>query len=264
MFATHTSGSASSVGGSLNMNVFNRLFTIVGLLTLLVGGVITLIAPATMLALIQNAADTLHRVFFIGMSDWARLIMRIITATIFALIALALLWLEVRRPAQKSIQVTKAGGTMIRISTDAVESKLRDAIDGLPGVIGSKVVAQTRGKAIAVQLDVLATKETDLVSKAEEIAAVTHTLIQDQLGLKLHGRPQIVIKAGAGRAKTDKKSLFPSFGRDTKPKPAQPAIAEPVGETPMVSAEPVPEVPNAPATEIADELEQRRRIATDG
>jgi hypothetical protein len=249
------------------MNVFNRLFTVVGLLTVLIGGVVTLIAPAFMLGLIQNAADTAHRLFFVGMSDWARLVMRVIIATVFALIVVSLLWLEIRRPAQKSIQVNKAGGTMIRISTDAVEGKLRDAVDNLPGVIGSKVLAQTRGKAIGVQLDVLATKETDLVAKAEEISALTHTLIQDQLGLKLHSRPQIVIKAGAGRAKTDRKSLFPSFGGKTDKSKSGTAESAP---EPAIAAPAIIETTSAPApdavatiTDDAAEIDHRRRIATD-
>jgi hypothetical protein len=250
------------LGEIIVMNVFNRLFTVVGLLTLLIGGVITLVAPALMLGLIQNAADTAHRMFFIGMSDWARLVMRVIIATIFGLIMLALLWLELRRPAQKSIQVNKAGGTMIRISTDAVESKLRDAVDNLPGVIGSKVLAQTRGKAIGVQLDVLATKDTDLVAKAEEISAVTHALVQDQLGLKLHSRPQIVIKAGAGRAKTDRKPLFPSFGRSDNTKPAQVETETASVVAPAVEPEPAPLTPTL--VEDAAELEHRRRIANGG
>jgi hypothetical protein len=252
------------------MNVFNRLFTVVGLLTLLIGGVVTLVAPAFMLGLIQNAADSAHNLFFVGMSEWARLVMRVIIATIFGLIVVSLLWLELRRPAQKSIQVNKAGGTMIRISTDAVESKLRDAVDNLPGVIGSKVLAQTRGKAIAVQLDVLATKDTDLVAKAEEISGVTHTLIQDQLGLKLHSRPQIVIKAGAGRAKTDRKSLFPSFGGKTDKPKSTPAESAPELSAPAAAAvEPIPaeSAASTAQTDVVDDvaaIDHRRRIATDG
>jgi hypothetical protein len=221
-----------------------------------------------MLAFLHNTADTIHTSLFAGMTDWARFGVRLMAAVIFGLIMLGILWIELRRPPQKSIEVAKQGGTMIRISTDAVEAKLRDAVDNLSGVIGSKVSAQTRGKAIAVNLDVLATRETDLVAKAEEIAALTQSTIQEQLGLKLHSRPQIVIKAGPGKAKVDRKPLFPGFTPKAEPAKSRPA------EVPAVIAAPeaVVTAPHEPEATVGDAkisdaeleaamLEHRKRVS---
>lgn len=211
------------------MNVFNRIFTVVGIIVLIVVGAATLISPAIVLAFIQNSANAIHVSVFAGMTDWARFGVRVLATVIFVLIMLGLLWLELRRPAQRTIEVGRyTGGTTIHISTDAVESKIRDAVDALSGVIGAKVRATHRNKSVELSMDVLATRETDLVAKAEEIAAITRLIVQDQLGLKLHSKPQVTIKAGAGKAKIDRKPLFPSGnGSATKPKPVEEPIALP-------------------------------------
>jgi phosphotransferase system glucose/maltose/N-acetylglucosamine-specific IIC component len=212
------------------MNVFNRLFTIVTIVLLIIFGAALLITPATVLGLIHSASAA----FRTSVPDPApRLALRVLAAIIFVLIMLGLLWLELRRPAVRTIEVGRyTGGTTIKISTDAVESKVRDAIDNLPGVIGSKVGAIARSKAVDVRLAVLATKDTDLVGKAEEIAALTRMIIQDQLGLKLHGKPQVTIKAGAGKARIDRKPMIPTFG------PRKPEIAAPKPDVDVIDGKP--------------------------
>lgn len=196
------------------MNVFNRLFTITGIIVLIVAGTATLISPATVLSFIQTTADAIHVNVFANMGELARLGVRSLAAVIFVLIMLGLLWLEVRRPPQRTIEVGRyTGGTTIKISTDSIESKIRDSVDSLGGVIGARVSANTRSKAVDVSIDVLATKETDLVAKAEEVSAITRMIVQDHLGLKLYGKPQVTIKSGAGRAKVDRKPFLPPVGR---------------------------------------------------
>ncbi len=216
------------------MNVFNRLFTVITLIFLIVIGTAALVSPSTMITFVQNSANLMRQTLFPSTDASMRLGLRLLMTVIFVLVTLSILWLELRRPAAKTIEVGRyTGGTTIRISTDAVESKIRDAIDALGGVIGTKVKATTRNKAIEVHMDVLATRDTDLVSKAEEAAAITRVIVQDQLGLKLHSKPQVTIKAGAGKAKVDRKPLFP--GGMSKPKPAD-------GVAPVA-----PAIPEAPA-----------------
>ncbi len=219
------------------MNVFNRLFTIMGIIVLIVAGTATLISPATVLSFIQTTANTIHVNVFANMGELARLGVRSLAAVIFVLIMLGLLWLEVRRPAQRTIEVGRyTGGTTIKISTDSIESKIRDSVDSLGGVIGARVSANTRSKAVDVSIDVLATKDTDLVAKAEEVSAITRMIVQDHLGLKLYGKPQVTIKSGAGKAKVDRKPFLPPIGRarsdEVETAPATPAKAEDVQSKP--------------------------------
>ncbi len=238
------------------MNVFNRLFTIVGLIVLLAAGLLSLLSPSTAIALPQSIADSIRVNVFGTMPNYARFWVRFLAATIFALIMAGVLWLELRRPAQRSIEVGRSSGagTTIRISTDAVEGKVRDKVDSLDGVIGSKVRAVTHNKSIDISIDVLATKDADLVAKAEEIAALTRVIVQDELGLKLYGKPQVTIKAGAGKARIDRKPLFP-IG---KSKPSD-ALQRPASDlAPAANATADDDSAVEPSTARPEEAERKR------
>lgn len=186
------------------MNAFNRIFVIITLVVLLVAGVVTLLSPAFTLGLMQNTANNIHNSFFAGYSDAGRIIARISLAIGWAMLFGFLLWAQLRRSSSRTIEVARyTGGNAIRISTGAVAEKVQDAVNAVGGVIDAKVKATGRERAVEIKLDVTATKDTDLVSKAEEIAIVTRQVVQDQLGLKLSGKPQVSIRAKEGKpAKT--------------------------------------------------------------
>jgi hypothetical protein len=180
----------------MSMNAFNRVFVIITLTALLLAGVVTLVAPAFTLGLIQNTANNIRANFFAGFTDAGRVITRITLAIGWAMLIGLILWRELRRTSSRTIEVARyTGGNAIRISTGAVAEKVQDAVNGIGGVIDAKVKATGRERAVEIRLDVTATRDTDLVSKAEEIAIVTRQVVQDQLGLKLSGKPQVAIQA---------------------------------------------------------------------
>jgi hypothetical protein len=184
----------------LSMNAFNRVFVIVALVALLVAGVVTLLSPAFTLSLLQNTANNIRNTFFLGFTDIGRVITRVTLAIGWAMIFGFLLWTQLRRSSSRTIEVARyTGGNAIRISTGAVAEKVQDAVNAVGGVIDAKVKATGRDRAVEIQLDVTATKDTDLVSKAEEIAITTRQVVQDQLGLKLSGKPQVSIRAKEGK-----------------------------------------------------------------
>jgi hypothetical protein len=221
------------------MNAFNRVFVIITLVVLLVAGVLALVAPAFTLSLIQNTANSIRTNFFAGFTDVGRFIARVTLAIGWAMLMGLLLWREMRRSSSRTIEVARyTGGNAIRISTGAVAEKVQDAVNGISGVIDAKVKATGRERAVEIKLDVTATKDTDLVSKAEEIAIVTRQVVQDQLGLKLSGKPQVAIQA-----KDAKPAKFKPVKRN-----APPLIEE--TETPAQTLEPaapeeVPALPEA-------------------
>jgi hypothetical protein len=238
------------------MNVFNRLFTVAGMILLLAAGLLALLSPATAIAIPQTIADSIRTNFFGTMTDTARFGVRLLAAVIFALIMAGVLWLELRRPVQRTIEVGRESGasTTIRISTDAVESKVRDKVDNLDGVIGSKVRAVTRNKGVDVSIDVRATKDTDLVAKAEEVSALTRMIVQDELGLKLHGKPQVTITPTAGKARVARKPLFPGGKAQPAETPQRPALEPAPASAAVLDDEPL--VADAPA--LPDEPERKR------
>lgn len=215
------------------MNAFNRIFVIITLAILLVLGAATLISPAFVLNLAQSVADTVRHSFFRAYTDIGRFITRFILAIVWVALLGVLLWLELRRPGSRTIEVARyTGGSAIRISTTAVADKVREEVNALDGVIDTHVQATGRNKAVELKLDVSAAKGVDLVAKAEEIAQVTRRVAQDELGLKLTGKPEVAIQ--------------PKSGKPMAAKPPKPTLAL---ETPSA--------PELPASDVASTDSQR-------
>ncbi|BCX03587.1 MAG: hypothetical protein KatS3mg053_1525 [Candidatus Roseilinea sp.] len=237
------------------MNTFNRVFVIVTLGVLLILGAFALVTPAGFLALMQSIANWFRGTVFAAYSDTGRVLVRLILAIIWIALIGLLLWWEVRRPGSRNIEIARyTGGSTIRISTDAVQEKVKEQVDAIAGVIESKVHATGRNRAVELSLDVSVTKDVDLVAKAEEVAAVTRQVVQDQLGLKLAGKPQVAIKAKAG------KLAIP------KPLPAREPAAAPA---PLLAEEETPYLPPAvteaeyapPPPAAADDSPEPQRLS---
>lgn len=217
------------------MNTFNRIFVIVALGVLLVLGAFALVTPAGFLALMQSIADWFRGTVFAAYSDTGRVLVRLILAIIWVALIGLLLWWELRRPGSRTIEIARyTGGSTIRIGTEAVQEKVKEQVDAIAGVLESKVRATGRNRAVELSLDVSVTKDVDLVAKAEEVAAVTRQVVQDQLGLKLAGKPQVAIKAKPGK---------PAIA---KPLPIQePAPAPAPASAPLLAEEETPYLPPA-------------------
>jgi hypothetical protein len=211
------------------MNAFNRVFVVAALIALIIAGTITLVSPALTLSLIRNAADSMRAGPFAGFTDVGRVITRFILAIVWIALIGALLWLELRRPGSRTVEIARyTGGNTIRISTDAVAEKIKEEVCAVAGVIDAKVRAIGRNRAVELQLDVSAAKDVDLVAKAEEIATLTRRIAQDELGLKLTGKPQVAIKAKQGKPAQIKQTSKPAFS----------SIEEPAALPTMVLPEP--------------------------
>jgi hypothetical protein len=211
------------------VHTFNRIFVLVMLSLLLVLGAFVLIAPAAWLSLMRSIADWFRGTVFVAYSDTGRVLARVLMAVVWAALIGSLIWLELRQGSSRDIEIVHhAGESTIRISTEDVRERVKSQVDAIPGVLGSKVHVIGRDRAVELKLDVTVTKDLDLVAKAEEVALVARQVAQDQLGLRLAGKPQVSIRAKAGSS-------------PIAPAPARPAA------TPVV--EPTP----SPAPSFADQ-----------
>lgn len=168
------------------MNLFNRIFTLVSIVVLALLGLAVLLIPLGFLSFtssVLNASEVTQPGF------------RIVTALAVLAIAIFLIWLEFRRPGSRTVEVSRASGGSIRITTHDIEDRIKQQVDAISGVIGVRVRANERDNAVVARLEVQATSGTDLIAKGEEIAAITRVVVQDQLGLKMYGKPQITIQA---------------------------------------------------------------------
>lgn len=197
------------------MNIFNRIFTIVGLFVMLSVGAVVLIVPSEALAVMHVAADAGRLMLFPGWDPLPRLLLRISFASVWIVALGALLWLEVRRAPETVLAVARRdGGAIIHIAARSVESRIDDAVDGMPGVIAARARVRPRSKGVVVSVDVRATRETDPVACAAEAAEAVRRIVQNELGLRLAAEPQIQLRTTAGVAKIDRRpSLLERFRR---------------------------------------------------
>jgi hypothetical protein len=217
------------------MNAFNRIFVIVTLVVLLVLGAFALVTPAGLLSAMQSIANWFRGTVFAAYSDTGRVLVRLILAIVWVALIGLLLWREVRRTSSRHIEIARyTGGSTIRISTDAVQEKVKEQVDAIAGVIESKVHATGHNRAVELKLEVSVTRDVDLIAKAEEVAAATRQIVQDQLGLKLAGKPQVAIKAKAGRP------ITPKPAQEPQPAPAPLLAEEETPYLPPALAEPEP------------------------
>lgn len=215
----------------LAMNAFNRAYTLVSLIVLLIVGVFALIAPGAFIGLIQGAADGLHRVLFGGMGDAPvlRLVIRVVIAAIFAAVILVALYLEIQRPGARTIEVARQQGSRIRVMNETVERKVQNQIEGLGEITQAKVRVSEKGKAVVASVEVFTTRDADAIAKGADVAKVVTIVIQDQMGLTLAGKPDVVVKqTNAKTGKPQTTTLLSSSGEPASPEPAglQPVATE--------------------------------------
>jgi hypothetical protein len=198
------------------MNLFNRIFTIITLVAVAILGAATLVLPAQMLQFAGDLANAIHNSVFGDMAQTARIAIRIAIALVLVVVVFLLLWLETRRGGARHVDVAKASGGRIRIHTGDVESRIQQQVDAVSGILSSRVHVAERDRAVVASLEVVSAPGIDLVAKGEEVAAVTRIAVQDQLGLKLYGKPQITMKSS--KAKPLPASVVkapPAAGTDT-------------------------------------------------
>lgn len=211
------------------MQTFNRVFVVAALGVLLVLGVFVLVAPAAWLGLMRAIADWFRGTVFVAYSDTGRVLARVLMAMVWAALIGFLIWLELRQGGSRDIEIARhTGESAIRISTDAVRERVKARVDAIPGVLSSKVRVIGRDRAAEMKLDVTVTKDLDLVAKAEEIALAVRQVAQEQLGLKLASKPQVAIRAKAGRPSVAPPTAEPAAVApvDSVPPPALPLAEE--------------------------------------
>jgi hypothetical protein len=173
------------------MNLFNRVFTIVLIVILMILGLGVIFLSDNMIILSTNLLNLIKPVDGV---------IRALVGVAYLVLMFFLLWLEFRRPGSRTVEVARSSGGRIRITTSHVEERIAQQVDALSGVIAARVRVNERDNAVVANLDVQATPDVDLIAKGEEIAAITRIAVQDQLGLKLYGKPNITLKTN--KAKT--------------------------------------------------------------
>jgi hypothetical protein len=178
------------------MNIFNRVIMILLLLILIVLTAVVAIAPTASLNLTANFFQWAYQnadAYTKG-TDWAFFAAgRVIIGGAIVILCLLVIWLELRRPRNKTIRAQKMEGGEAHIAIDSIAQRLAYNIDKLPDVVKVSPRITERSRGVDVDLLLETSPDIDIPMKTEEVLQVTREVIVDRMGLKL-GKVQVKIK----------------------------------------------------------------------
>ncbi len=205
------------------MNVLNRVLII--LATLLAVAAVTLAAalPAQTLAVVVAQLSALK-----GLADRLLPNGRLLVAGVGLIIDLLLLfwlWLEIRRPRYRTVQVNRADGASAEVTTTTLTERVEEEVDALAGVVWARAKVKSFGRSVEVAVEADILPNTPVAVTAGEIAGTVREVAETKMGLRLRGKPKVRIKAMREPDPPDDLNIEP-----IPAEPAQAALAPPEPE----------------------------------
>ncbi|MBC8444644.1 MAG: hypothetical protein H8D77_00825 [Chloroflexi bacterium] len=218
------------------MNVLNRIVVIVLILAAMIVIPLGLMFPEQAEYALRYGADVVaaNLKWLNSLDQTAQIGVRLLLAAVGMVIffvGLLFLALEVIRLRRSTVRLRDGSGSLMM---DGVSENLAYHIDLLPDVLRVRPKVRSKGKSVRVSLYVETAPGVSVLEKSNEIRAVAHEVIEEQLGLQVDGEVSVVLKPAA------LPKVRPSDKRP--PKKAEPQLEEPPLAT-LPPVEPLPEVP---------------------
>jgi len=169
------------------VNALNRVAMVLLLCALLLLAMALAVFPQALLDWIAS-----------GAAGWSEYLGRVASASPFLYIGLRvalifvaaiaiglLLYFELRRRRVGAVRIMTSEGNTATVVTDAVSQRLVYHIDRLADVISVSPTVTGKGAIVGVKLDLETGPEIDVPSKTNEVVAVTRTVVEEQMGLRL-------------------------------------------------------------------------------
>ena len=206
------------------MNIFNKVVTILLLLALIPIVTIALIVPHESAQVLANYFTDLESQLSSSYTA-LNLAIRILIAVVVDALLVLLLYLEVRRTAVSGVPLQEISGGEALISLESIIDRLKYRVDGLPGVLDVEPRVRPRGGAVEVALEIEMAATAEMQADAETISTVARRVVEEEIGLKLRGKPRLHIRTVA----------FPGLTRgteerETRPELIQRPVEEPASE----------------------------------
>lgn len=171
------------------MNLLNRFTAILVIVLLWFVIVVVAAAPGQSQVWAQQGLDWAGQSldsFSTQQPGWLYLLVRAGVIVAVTLLALALLWAEVRRKSTPVVKVRTASGGEASVTADSIARRLAWHLDQLADVVSATPTIKTRGAAVDVKIDLETAPDVDVPMKTEEVIAVTRDVVQAQMGLKVN------------------------------------------------------------------------------
>ena len=227
------------------MGVFNRVVVVLLSLAVIVAAVLLLAMPDATLGAVTRTVQGFWNDLVGGGAAW---VITNIAAILLILLALLVLALELVPRRQRTVRIRVQGRGDARLRVDSVAQTLEYRIDELPGV--SKVVPRlvSRGRDLAVLLEVDAAPEANIPALSDQIIDRTIRILEGELGLQIRGRVGLHISHEAVRAE-------PQLRPELQARP-EPAV---IREGPVTAARPAA-TPSALTSETRIETATRPAV----
>lgn len=218
------------------MNTFNRIVVVLVLIALILLVSVLGVIPHVILSDVGRWATAL------GEQLWAaqvavRLGVGVLLALIFDVLALALIYFEVRPQRQRFIRVENLAGGMATVSVESVMRQLEYRLAPIPNVIAVRPkIRAGRGKVQAV-VNVDVGTGVNVPQMASRLVEEVKEVLSTEMGLQLAGEPEVRITV----------LPQPTGRRASQPQPAAPVAPVTPPATPAATPQP-PLVTLAPET----------------
>ncbi len=174
----------------------NRIIATLLFLVLIPVVTVGLIVPREAIELVRDGLNQLDDQLNPSVSvGW--LVLRVGLALLVDGLLVFLLYLQLRRPAERAVSVPKIEAGEAQIAIDSVVDRLRYHVDGLPGVLDVTPRILPRRRRVEVTLDIEMAADVNVPISIEEISAVTRQVIEEEMGLKLKGKPKLHLRTVA-------------------------------------------------------------------
>ena len=176
------------------MNLFNRIVVTLLLLALIPILTVVLIVPHEAIQVVGDWIDDMDARVDDSVSTGRLLIGGVIAVLVDALLVF-LIYLQVRRSSKKAVPVHKIKGGEAQVAVSSIVERLEYSVDRLNGILSVQPKISPQRRGVAVALDVEITSEVDMTSKIEEVSNVVRQVVEDEMGLKLRGKPKLNLMA---------------------------------------------------------------------
>jgi hypothetical protein len=176
------------------MNLFNRIVVIFLLLALIPIITVGLIVPREAVQLLRDGLDQFEGQLGASVST-GRLVVSVGLALLIDGLLIFLLYLQVRRPGQRTVPVQQVKGGQAQVAVSSIVDRLVYRLDRLPEVLQVKPKVSGHRRGVEVVLDVETAAKVNMPAMVEEISALTRRVVEDELGLRLKGKPRLNLRA---------------------------------------------------------------------
>ncbi len=176
------------------MNTVNRILIVLDVLALLfLCGLFFLFPVPTLQAVgdwTMRLADALREI-----DRWIQLAVGIVLTAVLIFVCGIILFLELRRPPAKTVQVEGVDGGEIAVSLKTVEQQIAYEIDQLPGILKVRSRASVRKGGVVVEVEVDAAGDVEVPARAAQIVEAVQRAVEERVGVKLTQPPKVRLRA---------------------------------------------------------------------